>query len=127
MFYRVHRHGIPEFNADNAYSSPWGMEYCPHCDGEGYIPWEDDRECPHCHGTGEPPRQRGYSCCESSEDLVSYFESRGGCDDDVPVVIFSGEVVGTGEDGEPLVVPKSFPKPRWTTYKQIAKHFKKEV
>jgi hypothetical protein len=81
MFYRLHDERS-EFCAENAYSCT--------IDGEG--------------------RQDGYSCCESIEDLIGYWTGaapayRVCSRDDQLVIEFSGEVVGEGADGEPLVMP----------------------
>jgi hypothetical protein len=98
---------------------------CPGCDGRGRLrhrlpgPTPAQPEpCPHCEGRGFVTPQRGYSCCWSADDLLVYF-SGARLDDDEPVVIFSGEVVGTGADGEPLVVPACHPRPRWTTWGRL--------
>lgn len=48
-------------------------------------------------------REPGYSCCESADDLVEYFE-RDDCLDG-------------GEDGHPLVVPTEIV--RWTTFGEL--------
>jgi len=80
--------------------------------------------CRRCGGSGIDPdwlsgktRQRGYSCCEDPEDLVRYFEARGGLPDDTPVVCFSGRVLRGGSDtGEVLVIPAERPRPRWFTW-----------
>ena len=113
MFYRVHHKDCPEFSVDNAWSMTWGgwgeMAPCP-CGGH--------EDCPHCGGTGEVDAQpvRGYSCCETPEALVRYFEARS-CDDDAPVVVFEGAELGRGEDNEPLVVPTRVIG--WTTYGEL--------
>ncbi len=127
MFYRVHRNDIPAFSAENAFSSPWGEDInqpCPKCEGTGEYfnsRMQTMRECPDCNGTGQVDiRVRGYSCCESAEMLIRYFENRGGCEDNVPVVIFHGRQVGSGTDNEPLVVPAG--RPRWTTYEALKAH-----
>ena len=50
----------------------------------------------------------GYSCCWSPEDLRSYFEVHA-CgapgDHHGEVIVFEGEHVGQGDDGEPLAIP----------------------
>lgn len=79
MFYRVHWDGCPEFSAENAESALWGA----------------DRE----------DALYGYSCCYSAEDLIAYFARHGEPLGDDTVVVFEGQRVGTGFDGEPLAVP----------------------
>jgi hypothetical protein len=124
MFWRAHYPDCPEFSSENASSAPWSAEEesCTVCRGTGFITrngYED--ECPKCGGTGvtDIERQRGYSCCESRKALVRYFESRGGLPDDCPIVVFGGDIVGFGMDNEPLVVPRDFPRPRWTTWGRV--------
>jgi hypothetical protein len=127
MFWRVHHTDCPPFSPENASSAPWGQEeqICPRCNGAGYITRRGaEEDCPRCGGTGvvEAERVPGYSCCESREALVEYFEARGGLPENAPVVVFSGRVVGHGPDGEPLVIPRmNHPRPRWFTWGQIKK------
>lgn len=146
MFYRVHETEIP-FSAENAYSAPWGTNggTCGACSGKGEVPhweprsctdcggWGGDNcgcnngtvydlifiPCPYCDGTGTARILRGYSCFDTPEKLVAYFALRDP-HNDAPVVIFAGDVVGKGPDGEMLVVPKQHPRPRWITWKQLA-------
>ena len=122
-YYRVHWSDCPEFCAANAQSLPWGERdgvVCGRCDGAGYVTRRDgsEAECSGCGGAGfvAPEPEPGYSCCQSAEDLVRYFRGRIEPDDDEPVVIFAGDIVGVGPDGEPLVIPAALPRPRWTTY-----------
>jgi len=146
VFYRCHFSNRP-FSQENAYSLPWGSENgkCGVCKGTGVIeePYrstchscggaggEDCHcdggtaryfrtvSCRYCKGTGEAIPLRGYSCCRTPEGLSNYFFLRGGMHDSAPVVIFTGEEVGTGPDGEPLVVPAEFPRPRWITWGEM--------
>jgi len=123
MFWRVHHSWAPEFCPENASSAPWGWaltaEDCPMCDENGQI-WDDEQndwvDCPY-HGLAA--RAPGYSCCENPVDLVRYFEARGGCPNEMPIVVFSGNIVGWGPDHEPLVIPRIRPRPRWLTYGQV--------
>ncbi len=119
MYYRIHNNpNAPTFSADHAYSGLWGSEFsadgsqteCHDCsDSDG-----SRAECRTCDGTGWEDAPYGYSCCESATDLLAYFSpSRGGTGDSDPVVIFEGERVGTGFDGEPLAIPTG--TVRWTT------------
>jgi hypothetical protein len=128
MFWRVHHPDCPPFAPENASSAPWGQEetFCPRCRGRGYVvrPDGDELECHRCEGEGVVPVERvpGYSCCESREALVKYFQARGGLPEDTPVVVFSGRVVGHGPDGEPLVIPRmNRPRPRWFTWEKLVK------
>lgn len=146
IYYRCHLSSLP-FSPENAYSSPWGTGEdgtCGVCQGVGKVekPYQDTcwecggagegcgcdhgimtyyREvpCPYCQGTGKAKRLRGYSCFKSPEALSNYFFLRGGMSDNATVVIFTGEQVGVGPDGEPLVVPKTFPRPRFITWGQM--------
>lgn len=121
-YWRVHWHDCPEFSAENAKSVAWdGWDAaCPICNGEGTIEklverWTDDDEleevlsdieCSHCKGNGVITPQDGYSCCESAKELSKYFRRRLlPTNTDAKIVVFSGEVVDYGIDGEPLVVP----------------------
>ena len=124
MFWRVHWKDCPGFSPENASSAPWGLEEvtCDGCRGSGYIARNGrEMECPWCEGTGVKPVERllGYSCCSSRQELIDYFRFRCEPSDDTPVVIFAGEAVGLGDDMEPLVVPKTNPRPRWTTWGKL--------
>lgn len=111
-FYRFHWADCPEFSADNAWSVEWGhtriegssTAECVPCDGTGELVGEP---CDACDGEGVIECDRGYSACESAEDLLHYFAQRGdlASADEGRVIVFEGERVGTGCDGEPLVVP----------------------
>ena len=116
-FYRFHWDDCPAFGADNAWSTPWGGERsedgsgirCPVCDGEGFD-FSDVRTCTTCDGTGWESADYGYSCCWTGEDLLAYFSPQAHHsgppkDDDGTVIVFRGEHVGNGCDGEPLAVP----------------------
>lgn len=134
MYYRVHWPDCPPFAPENATSAPWGAdtEPCPRCQGAGEVAEREHGdwgrqtgsmiECPECGGAGEVPVARlpGYSCCESAESLLEYFAARGGVDGETPVAIFRGKSVGTGPDGEPLVIPVG--RTRWTTYAKLRAH-----
>lgn len=104
MFYRYHWGDCPEFSAENAWSALWGLTRsedgsrteCPSCDGQG---------CEDCGGEGWVDALRGYSACESAEELLAYFAKRGAPDDAGNVFVFEGVRVGNGFDGEALVVP----------------------
>lgn len=87
---------------------------CPRCDGDGTL---YNAECADCDGTGWYDADPGYSCCHTAQDLVAYMTDHGTPADDDPVVIFEGEQVGTGFDGEPLVIPTKVI--RWTTYGEL--------
>ncbi len=84
-YFRVHWDGSDEFSPDNAYSRPWGSENME--EGEEYEP------------------QRGYSSFDNPGKLIQYFEDRGGVPDDATVIVFDGEWMGQGDDGEDLTVP----------------------
>lgn len=122
VFYRAHRAGSPPFTADNAWSAPWGETFsadgsryeCRTCDGTGVAYGERcDAGCTH----GWFDADRGYSACNCAADLITYLDARGLPAPDDPVVVFTGTRVGTGTDGEPLVVPTT--TIRWTTYGAI--------
>lgn len=82
MYWRVHWSDLPPFNADNAWTRPWGQH-------------------------GDVKAVRGYSATKSAEELVRYFKAHGSdVGDDDPIVLFDGYEVGVGPDLEPLVVPK---------------------
>lgn len=124
-FYRVHWTGSPTFGADNAWSALWGSARsedgsrteCCECDGTGASYGEP---CATCDGEGWEDCQYGYSCCWSPADLIAYFgsPSRGEPLASDAVVVFEGQQVGTGCDGEPLAVPTG--TVRWTTYGDLA-------
>ncbi|MFA6691468.1 MAG: hypothetical protein WCR98_05760 [Saccharofermentanales bacterium] len=125
MYYRVHRTDCPvPFDAEHAYSTPWGWQpgdtVTRQCNC-GY--WD---KCPRCQGTGEYTEEidlvRGFSCCESAEELIDYFEARGGCDDNQPVAIFEGDFTDSGSDNEPCVVPTKIVE--WTTYAGLKRRVK---
>lgn len=124
MFWRVHWKALPSFGPQNAKSIVWGQregEPCFRCDGTGDkfvfndVTGKMDRHvCPYCSGTGVGIATPGYSTCIDAEELYNYFEWRGlPTDDDADIVVFSGTVVGVGEDGENLVIPKEKPRPRF--------------
>ncbi|MGV8909638.1 MAG: hypothetical protein ACOH1Y_11705 [Propionicimonas sp.] len=81
LFWRVHPNSRP-FHPNDATSLEWGSD------------------------SGDEP-ERGYSTLPHPEDLVAYF----GPDDretirfDAHVIAFTGDIVGEGTDGEPLVIP----------------------
>lgn len=123
-FYRLHRVDAPTFSADNAYSAAWGETFaesgdryeCRTCDATGT--WEGET-CPDCDGEGMLDADPGYSCCETAEDLLAYFDQHSTADADDPVVVFDGQQVGAGIDGEPLAIPTSVI--RWTTIGTLRK------
>jgi hypothetical protein len=117
-YYRLHGSDTPEFSAQNAWSALWGEQFsadgsrykCRTCDGTGTAYGEPcDARCDDGWLYADP----GYSCCETAADLLDYFDQHGIAADDDPVVVFEGERVGTGFDGEPLAVPTG--DIRWTT------------
>lgn len=121
-FYRLHSNpAAPCFCAEHAYSGLWGGEWsedgsqarCRECDGGALLGTIID-DCGSCDGTGWEDAQYGYSCCTSANDLIAYMDEHGNPADTDPVVIFEGEQVGTGFDGEPLAIPTGHI--RWTTY-----------
>ena len=120
-FYRMHQPDAPEFSAEHAWSAQWGVTWasdgsryeCTRCDGTGRDLTDQDEECPSCDGEGWLDADRGYSCCYSAEELLAYMDRHGVVGDDDPVVVFEGQRVGTGGDGEPLAVPTGHV--RWTT------------
>lgn len=123
MFWRVHWLDCPQFSAENATSAPWGTaasaDECSWCDENGEIYDEATDEYVACPYHGAQARTDGYSCCESPEQLVSYFGHRAGCPDDMPVVVFAGRIVDHGPDLESLVIPRLKPRPRWLRYGDI--------
>jgi len=107
VFYRVHSTEYP-FDAEHAWSSSPGLarsedgsQYECECTITG-TGWEG---CEECDGTGWASSSRGYSCCWDAEDLLRYFEDHLAVSDSDRVILFTGEHVGTGPDGEPLVIP----------------------
>lgn len=138
VFYRVHSSEVLPFAAENAYSSLTGIPRnedgtksecqwcngsgedwndCPTCKGE-YPALEDCErcegagqisECSRCDGTGWEDCLRGYSCCESAEDLIRYYDEpgrEGKIPADEQVVVFEGWQAGIGFDDEPTAVPE---------------------
>ncbi len=121
-FYRLHANpDAPAFTADNAWSGLWGGQWsadgarneCTACSD-----LDDSRpECAACDGTGWQDAQYGYSCCWTASDLITYMDKHGVVDDSDAVVIFEGEQVGSGFDGEPLAVPTG--RIEWTTWGEL--------
>ena len=103
-YFRVHWDGSDEFSPDNAYSRPWGSENME--EGEEYEP------------------QRGYSSFDNPGKLIQYFEDRGGVPDDATVVVFDGEWMGQGDDGEDLTVPSQVI--RTMTWKEFADQYNQD-
>lgn len=113
LYYRFHWVGSPTFSPENARSIGWSAWQngvpCYHTQAE----WDNNSawDCSRCEGecwraVEEADFARGYSCTSSAEELFSYFASRIIPDnEDGKLVVFSGEEVGSGDDGEPLVVP----------------------
>lgn len=118
MWYRVQRAELERvlpFSAKNAWSTPVDCRpFCPHCTGTGLA--RDGGVCRGCYGTGARAPVRGYSCWESSCRLVAYHLPHrraleaAGYRPMWEIIAFSGRRVGTGPDGEPLVVPTTV---RW--------------
>ena len=111
-FYRWHRAELPEFSPEHAWSGLWGVTFspdgsrseCPTCDGSRTDAFGES--CHDCDGEGWQDCQEGYSCCDTAQELAEDFRRHlGGDPGDGKVVVFSGTRVGTGFDGEPLVVP----------------------
>ncbi|MGW5353377.1 hypothetical protein ACWERV_23060 [Streptomyces sp. NPDC004031] len=75
---------------------------CPLCKGNVVLDG-----CENCEGDGWWDCIRGYSCTASPEGLLDYFEcsARSGLAGGETVVVFEGEVVDSGIDGEPTAVP----------------------
>lgn len=96
---------------------------CRRCGGTG-----EDTECHDCDGGGWAACDRGYSCTRSAEELADYFQQHAGgapADDHGHVVVFEGEHVGDGCDGEPLAVPTRVVETlTWTQF--AAKHLQQE-
>ncbi|HEY9474572.1 MAG TPA: hypothetical protein VIS06_12075 [Mycobacteriales bacterium] len=139
-FYRVHvagrnATGALAFTADNAFSATWGSDFvegdpsrvkCQTCGGSGecalcYGTGEDctcgSGGCRVCDGEGVEDLPRGYSCCDTAEDLRAYFAEHGTPASTDDVVVFEGRRVGTGFDGEPLAVPTG--DARWMTWAEF--------
>lgn len=97
IFWRVHWNPNEyPFSDSNAESIAWGYR---------------DKENPDNY------KQKGYSCFDLPEDLYAYFEA----DDlpgNTPVIAFSGEEVGYGDDGEPLVIP-DMKEMYWTNWNKL--------
>ena len=143
MFYRVERRSVEEFLAGPHYSEPiTGAELdCPVCHGRGEVPVAVDsatcemltEECQFCEGNGwvdyDPDlpehrqlwRREGVSCFETPEELYEYFTSGMFLPEHLieEVIIFAGEVVGEGLDGEPLVIPADTPRPRKISWERF--------
>lgn len=92
-FYRVHRAELPELCAANAYSAEWGSCFvspsemrCGMCGGDGTF--DDGSKCQACDGTGTEEAIRGYSCCESLEQLAAYFATHAGAVDASMVEVY---------------------------------------
>ena len=123
-FYRFHQGDAPAFTADNAWSGLWGSEFsadgtqtrCHGCD-DG-MDWDRNAPCRTCDGTGWEDCLRGYSCCPDAASLIAYFGDHGlPADHHGNVVIFEGRQVGSGFDGEPLVIPESTVQTmRWSEF-----------
>jgi hypothetical protein len=116
-FYRWHQNEAPAFTADNAWSGLWGSTFsadgsqtqCRTCDGTGKYA---DMPCEECDGEGWEDCLPGYSCCHSAEDLLTYMRVHAGKPegDEGRVIVFEGEQVDTGFDGEPTAVPNKILK-----------------
>ena len=143
IYWRWHQHEAPPFSADNAWSATWGSEFTP--DGDRYRPpaglydlcepcqdetgscgHDDEGECEHCECPGWASCDRGYSCCDSAEELIAYFAARyvtaEEMDRDGVVYAFEGDVHGAGIEGEPLVEPTRVLKTlTWTELVEQAK------
>lgn len=129
-YYRLHTAGPSAvgplaFTADNAWSALWGTQFvdgdpsravCADCGGTGddSATGGDGDGCRNCDGEGNVEVDRGYSCCGSAAELVEYMTAQGIVADDDHVVVFTGHEVGSGSDGEPLVVPTTVT--RWMTW-----------
>lgn len=81
IFFRVHWSDCPAFSAENAESAAWGM-----------------------HGDDESVHSRGYSCFANPGRLVQYFSARGGAKGE-QVIVFAGDYIACGDDGEDLAIP----------------------
>jgi len=100
VYWRFHGNWAPEFSSENAYSAAWGGEFSP--TGDKYRdpdPYAEEEWI-----DADP----GYSSTYSADELAEYFEKHFVLlsDDDGEVIAFHGGQVGTGIDGEPLVVPE---------------------
>lgn len=113
VFYRVHWANCPEFSAANAYSTLWASErtgdgsqvVCTQCSGKGKVCEYDEDDCDVCDGEGVEDCLVGYSACSTPAELIAYFATRAVVADDDRVIVFDGNRVGTGFDGEDLVIP----------------------
>lgn len=125
IYYRLHWDGCPEFTADNAWSpSSWGtersndgsQEECTLCWGNGSGLFHDDgreRSCRACEDTGWADCRRGYSCCSSPEELITYLRHVWPSDEET-VVEFKGAPSGEQEwDGADLAIPHAVVR-TWT-------------
>jgi hypothetical protein len=121
-FYRLHRADTPEFSTGNAWSGPWGETFsadgsryeCRTCDGTGEVFGE---QCTDCDGEGWIDCDPGYSCCHTADDLLDYFGQHCPAAADDPIVVFEGQQIGTGFDGEPLAIPTG--SIHWITIAQL--------
>lgn len=146
-FFRWHQAEAPAFTAANAWSGLWGSEFsddgsctkCPACDGDG-DGWRDCpschgdpngcercddtgaiNECEDCEGAGWRDCVRGYSCCWTAEELAAYMTKHAGepRDEWGAVIVFDGDLAGTGFDGEPTAVPTTVIKEMtWSEFKK---------
>lgn len=97
VFWRVHWSATPPFAPENAYSAPWDTNWHP----TEKLVMEYGR-----YGDWVAP-DRGYSVAPSAKSLVDYIEFNAGGEvaEVHDILVFTGEQVGTGLDGEPLVIP----------------------
>lgn len=110
-FYRVHWDDCPPLTPDNAWSALWGADRSPDgsqtecrtCDTTGTL---DGETCTDCNGQGWEDCVPGYSSAATPEQLIAYF-TRSGMEPTATdtVIIFDGQQVDTGFDGEPTTVP----------------------
>lgn len=102
-------------------------EPCGACDMEGCHRCDDGwhTTCRDCD-EGWVDCDRGYSSVRSAADLVEYFQQHaGGAPEHGTVIVFEGEHVGDGCDGEPLAVPTRVVETlTWTQF--AAKHLQQE-
>ncbi|MER8002958.1 hypothetical protein [Streptomyces sp. NPDC095613] len=84
VFYRVHPSDAPAFNADNAWSAPWGSDtrstdgsqyQCIACDGTN----EGMHDCTHCGGCGFSDAFLTVRCDHCNGDGIIY--ACGNCDE----------------------------------------------
>jgi hypothetical protein len=151
-YFRIHwagrdAEGVERFAAENAWSSQMGLDWtwvdvdgervpyieCLGCGGTGEgDEWGLDADgepsgalpCRSCRGERRVACDRGYSCWDDAELLVeamTYQVRPDACED---VVVFEGRQVGTGLDGEPLVVPTQ--TIRWMTWAELVAETKGE-